>query len=67
MADLFKHTDYKELISEVVFENEATVGYKTRMAKAVGAPKSFISQVLHHFQCLDGCQAKSGELAWGHS
>lgn len=46
-AKIFGFDDYKGFLEAKVGENRATAGYKARLAKAMAAPQSFVSQVLH--------------------
>ncbi|HUP58711.1 MAG TPA: DUF4423 domain-containing protein [Bdellovibrionota bacterium] len=45
MKAVFSFDDYKDLLSDRVREQGA--GYKSRLARSIGTPPSFLSQVLH--------------------
>jgi uncharacterized protein (TIGR02147 family) len=44
---LYDSNDYKSFLRHKIFENRSVRGYKTRLARAAGCQKSFLSQVLN--------------------
>jgi transcriptional regulator with XRE-family HTH domain len=47
MTGLFEYREYKTLIRAFIRANHAVYGYQSKMAKAAGCQRSFLSQVLN--------------------